>query len=175
MADDNKGLKIVGINRFDKGLVTNVTNEALDDQALPFMKNFDFDNRLGLVRRLGYKNIMPDISTYTNFEGTQQGYFQFIGKPYGIDDLDQLFQFENHIKPKETETVQNVKLLAVSGKLYLVENNITGVGEVKESSIFIPENINWSRSLSMGSLDDTTINNNVSGNLILKVVSGASI
>ena len=171
MAMQEERIKKLILKDFDKGLVSNVTNEALEDKEFPLLKNWDTNNRGGYVRRLGYGDIMPSPA----IEGTQQGYIQFIAKPYGILDLDQLFDFGNHITPKETETAQETKLLAVSGKLYLAENDITGIGEIKTESIFKPELINWEKTIALDTSDDTiSLENDSTGALVINFTSSTA-
>ena len=173
MADENQGLKKIDFKNYDKGLVSNVTNEALDDKELPILKNFDTNNRGGLVRRLGYRDIMPDDEV---FDGVQQGYINFVAKPYSIEDYDMLFSFDKHVSPKETETAQSAKLLAVDGELLLVETNISGPGELKISTVFIPEDRNFTRDITFDNLTDSIIiENNSFGKLVIKVDSEAGV
>jgi len=171
MAEQDSRIKKVLLKDFDKGLVTNVTNEALKDKEFPLLKNWDTNNRGGFVRRLGYENIMPTPA----IEGTQQGYIQFIAKPYGLSNLEKLFDFGSHITPKETEVAQETKLLAVNGKLYMVENDISGNGELKVDNVFQPDKDGWGRTISIDTVADTEmkIENNSTGELVVNVISEA--
>ena len=90
------------LNQFRGGLITNVSNDALQDEEFPLLENVDFDNRGALVRRLGYSDITPTVESLQkkyptltqqeiesrfneqNFIGNQQGYFRLISKPYTI-------------------------------------------------------------------------------------------
>ena len=163
MATIESKIKNATLKGFDKGLVSNVTNEALKDKEFPILKNWDTDNRGGFVRRLGYKNIMPNPS----IDGVQQGYIQFIAKPYGIEDIDQLFNFENHLTPKETETALETRLLAVSGKLYLVETSEKTTEVFKTSDVFIPEKRGWIKEITFSNVDELEVSNDSFGKLKL--------
>jgi|GEM_PF-2671663 len=144
------------LNSFRGGLVTNVSNDALANEEFPILENVDFDNRASLIRRLGYKNIVPTIESLERkypflstseiesrynanvFNGRHQGYLRLIGRPYTSDDL---YDFGNHSLPLFNARKFETRLSAVDGALYISDikttvDSFSYIGDVR------PENNN---------------------------------
>ena len=127
---------------FKGGLVTNVANDALNDEEFPLLQNVDYDNRAALIRRLGYKDITTTVSSLKEkypdmteeeiiekfnenaFKGFQQGYFRLLAKPYEVENsegdyFDTLYDFENHKGPVFDSQVNEVRIIASNGALWI--------------------------------------------------------
>jgi hypothetical protein len=136
---ENSRFKKATIQDFSKGLVSNYGNRSLSDKQFPLMKNVDLNRRGSLVRRLGYKDIMPDLVP----DGKVQAYIDFSARPYSIDEVSQQFQFQNHTSPKETDLAINSKLIAIDGKIYLVDLDTAISYDYRPSFNFNPVKRNW--------------------------------
>lgn len=153
----------VVIKDFSKGLVTNVRNEKMADNEFPILKNWDFETRGGITRRLGFADIK---NSNTAFNGNLQGYIRFIAKPYRLKDLGNLFDFNAHSVPLETDPTQEFILLAVNGKLKLHEKVSTSLGTtIATFDKFEPKNLGWDETVIVDPDEALILTNNSNGDL----------
>lgn len=139
-------MKQVEIKDFGRGLVTNIRSEQMANNEFPLLKNWDFETRNTLSRRLGYESIKPGAIP----AGKLQGYYEFYARPYRAKSMAKLFDFTTHMSPLGTDPVQKFKILAVSGKIHILEVESVEHGTqavTADTDYFVPENYGWTETV----------------------------
>lgn len=146
------------LDAFRGGLVTNYSNDSLNQDEFERLDNVDIDTRNALTKRFGYKDTtLSDadiiekygdfVSNPTSFydasvfNGRQQGLFKANLKPFRTTSGNSKYDFENMTPAEDDDDSFDVQLCAVDGKLYvyktdLVVNNFNYLTEFKDVEIF---------------------------------------
>lgn len=139
-------------NDWRGGVVTNVTNESINDEELVDLVNFDYDSRGRLSRRLGYENVLDSDVV---FQGNLQGIFSFIGKAYVVDDIANLYDFDKHQAPLFDYPNNEIELICVDGQIKVYSENMS-----------LGDNYNYSKENQPLAIESYNDNETISQSLI---------